>query len=605
MKVFYVPESAFKRDIKKCITGSTNYSKNKKRQKIFYLLSAFWILLNDDCFGFHKDKSGGTWIATELIKNSLDRKFIEVFNNLCKLNNKRYINKCSMQFFQTLGGLLLKNQHYYKINMCSGIRGQHMQLTAIQEGTEDYNQINSILIRVQKHLDNSRKSGRKNLRKSEDEISKRYYEMTIDEGKAVSALEERYGISFADALHYNSLDSKSKNKNVLLKCHKANLFYQQYNQLKNFNRQYYGVTAKFGRIYTGLHNLARDVRNYLCDNKNEKMVEVYDMHGAHVVGWFAMCSSYEKRNGNSALSDVYTNYIMNAENDPYRFAMKGVFENKRSTVKMAVLSYVFAGYADCKYRGSFIARMKKEGNYNQMLSFCEAFNSIRESFDVLSMPNDMMKSVFSDVMITPDIYFVLTGKRINKLTFYNCCGKYKSISSTGAQYDINRGFIDLSVFCNLVDVAYKSMLQYHVEKCLEDEFGSSSISTCMSVKQYFRDKSRGIKDYIMSVLGFKNRKNLSECSTPNASIMCQISEGWTMFDNIIPELEEKLGCKEIITLHDAILVPEGVVDKINVKELNKNVMQIFIANVEYAFNHITEYFKGDIDAPFSYKSETI
>ena len=600
-KVFYIPESAFVFDIKKCVKGSTNHVTKKKRERAFYLLSAFWVILNNNYMDFQRDKSGGVWISSSIL-NAISSDFKEFFDKLCKVNEKRYINNYNVHFFQTNHGLLLKNQHYYKINSCSGESGNRMKLVAYEEGTPRYEKINNILQRVKNYTKRARISGRNNLRKSEDEVSKKYYEMEIDERKAVSALEMRYGITLGEALHYSASEKCAKNKEAMIKSHKAKMFCQQYNQIKNFNLNYYNTTAKFGRIYTGMHNLVKEVRNFLYNKENGHMVEVYDMHGAHVVGWFTMCSSYEKMRGNALLSSTYTDYILNPEDDPYRFALRGKFKDDRTTVKKAVLSYVFASYKDCTYRGRFIARMRKVGNYDEMVKFCEAYNSIMGLYDFNTMTDGMIKDILSDIKFTPSIYFVLTGKRYNYLSFYNSYGRYKSVDSKRALKDLERGCLDFGVFSILVDVAYKAMLQYHVEQCLEEVFGKSSVSTCIGVKKYFRDKSKGIKDYISSVLKGSKTK-LSEClsgNTPNASIMCQIAEGWTMFDNVVPELIEKTGCEDIITLHDAILVPEDVARKIDVKKLNLKVMLTFIANVEYAFNHIADYFRGNIDAPFSY-----
>ena len=600
-RAFYIPESAFVFDIKKCVKGSTNHVTNKKRERAFYLLSAFWVILNDNYMEFQKDKSGGVWISSSIL-NAISSDFKELFDKLCKVNEKRYINNYNMHFFQTNHGLLLKNQHYYKINSCSGESGNRVKLVEYEEGTSTYEKINVILQRVKSHIKRARISGKNNLRKSEDEVSKRYYEMEIDEKKAVSALEMRYGLTLGEALHYNS-EKCGKSKDAMAKSHKAKMFCQQYNQIKNFNLNYYNTTAKFGRIYTGMHNLVKEVRNFLYNKTNGHMVEVYDMHGAHVVGWFTMCASYEKMRGNNCLSSIYTNYITNPEEDPYRFALRGKFKDDRTTVKKAVLSYVFASYKDCTYRGRFIARMKKAGNYDEMVKFCETYNSVMGLYDADTMNDGMIKDVLSDINITPSIYFVLTGKKYNSLTFYNSYGKYKSVDSKRAIKDMEKGYLDLSVFSILVDVAYKSMLQYHVEKCLEEVFGSYAIATCIGVKKYFRDKSNGIKDYISSAMKGSKAK-LRDClsgNTPNASIMCQIAEGWTMFDNVVPELIEKTGCADVITLHDAILVPEDVARKIDVKKLNFKVMSMFIVNVEYAFNHIADYFRGNIDAPFSYR----
>ena len=425
--------------------------------------------------------------------------------------------------------------------------------------------------------------------------------MEIDEKKAVSALESRYGLTLGEAERYNSLENCS-NKAVMARTHKAKVFCQQYNQIKNFNLNYYSTTAKFGRIYTGMHNLVKEVRNFLYNDDKRHMVEVYDMHGAHIVGWFTMCASYEKMRGNNNLSSVYSDYILNPESDPYRFAMSGKFKNDRATVKQAVLSYVFASYKDCTYRGKFIARIKKANNYDEMFKFCTEFNNLMSMYDVDAMNDVMLRDVLSDIKFSSDIYYVLTGKHYKHLCLYNGNGKYKSVDSRCAQKDMERGCLDFNVFSVLVDVAYKSMLQYHVEKCLEEAFGSSAVSTCINVKKYFRDKAKGIKESIGSMLKGSKVK-LKDClagSTPNASIMCQIAEGWTMFDNIVPELIEKTGCSDVVTLHDAILVPEDVASKIDVKKLNFKVMSTFIANVEYAFNHIADYFKGNIDAPFSY-----
>jgi hypothetical protein len=72
-----------------------------------------------------------------------------------------------------------------------------------------------------------------------------------------------------------------------------------------------------------------------------------------------------------------------------------------------------------------------------------------------------------------------------------------------------------------------------------------------------------------------------------------------MFESIVPDLVKKTECREIVTLHDAIFVPESIVSKINVEELNFKVMSAYIVNVEYVFEHIDEYFSCYLNAPLS------
>ena len=601
-KSYSVPMIAFESDIKKCIKGSTNYMTKKKREKALNQLCAFWIMLSTNQIDSFKDKEDAVWVSSVVMK-AIGFDFKKLFDKLHKINKNRYVIKRDLNFFQVRKGFLPRFINYYKIVNGAGELGKPFKFTEVEEDTEQYCKINDILNHVEEAIKKEILFGQNNLRPSENEVSKRYYEMTLDEEKSIAMLEMRYGISLADALYYKEHKDKSKNKDILQKQHKADVFYSQYEKIKLFNKHFYKTTAKFGRIYTGLHNLIKEVRNCLYNSKHERMVELWDMHGAHIVGFLSMCSSYEKMFGNSKRASMYSDYILDVDKDPYRFALIGRFEKERDVVKDAVFAFAFASYQACTYRGKFIVRMKEMKNYDEVLDTCVAFKNVMETYDTLNMSKSLLKSVFSDVKFSPEFYYVVTGYKINSLSLYNGGGvNYSSIDNNKAKADIKNGVFDLSVFSNLIDSAYTSMLHYHIEKCFIKQFGYDSLATCTGIRIYFRDKSKKIKDKVNSII----KKNNSEVSfddkgnTPNASVMCQIAEGWTLFDNVVPELVENTGCKDIVTFHDAILVPKSVARKVNVKELNIKVLTMFIANVEYIFKHVDEYFNGEIEAPFSY-----
>ena len=588
--MFNIPESAFTFDIKKCVKGSTNKITRQKRERAFYMMSAFWVLLNSDYIAFPKDDNG-IWLSFS-VAEALGKDFIDLFDKLSEYNNKRYKKSYKMQYIQIKDKLKLIKKHYYKINSCSGEIGNKLKCVAITEDDPRYEKIKVRLDRVKASMDKASRFDKRNLRENETKIADRYRDMHIDEEKAVGILEAKYGLSLQEAMQYKNMEKDTENKAVLLKCHKAKLFNQQYSIIKNFNAGTYRVTAKYGRLFTGFHSLLKEVRSCLRNKSGEKMVELYDMHGAHTVGWLTMCSCFEDTKN-------YLDYAL-SESDPYRFAVKGAFENNRPVAKTSVMTYVFAGKNDCSYRGTYIARMKEENNYDEMLKFCMDFKNIVDSYDITSLKSSTLNAIFSQINFSPDIWYVLTKRKYDRLSFYNG-HSYKSLDSKSAYRDMDNGRIDVKALMVAVDVAYKAMLQYHVECCLKDTFGSKIIKTCTNIKQYFKNKSDKIVDMIAKYCDSKkSRRENAKGNTPNASVMCQIAEGWTLIDNIVPELVKELNCKDIVTLHDAILVPESVAKKVNVRDLNTKVVAMFIANVEYVFKHIDKYFSGKIDAPFSY-----
>ena len=602
--VFYIPESAFTYDIKKCVKGVTNHNTNKMRDRAFCMLSAFWLMLNYDYFSFYSDDSG-TWVSASVL-NAIGSDFSKLFDKLCKLNKKRYEKNSTFHYVQVKRKLCLVSRHHYKINACAGKVGSSLKCIKITKENRLYSKIKKILENAKSSLSDSIKAEQENLRLSECKIVERYRNMYLDEKKAIAILERKYGITLEEALHYKDVTKNSIEKKDIPVFNRAIFFNRQYALVKKFNSGEYRASAKFGRIFTAFHNLISELRCCLRTRNGEKMIELYDMSGAHTVSWFTLCYDYEKNNGNAKLASQYLDYITEMGKDPYRFAVNGVFKDDRTSAKNASMSYFFAGKNDCDKRGGFIGRMKEMNNFNEMLCFCKEYMSIAKSWNSFLLDNAILTDVFKTVNFTPEIWYVLTGKKYKDICLYNGGFEYKSFDTILGRKDLSKGKADVNVLNIIVDVAYKSMFQYHIENCIKDKFGYDALKTSNNIKKYFNDKTNEIVDIIRAIREKNHieskttRRKDAKGNTPNASVVGQISEGFTLVDYIVPELVDKTGCNEIVTFHDAILVPESLVSKINVNELNMKVISLYIMNVEYVFSHIDDYFNGNIEAPFSY-----
>lgn len=605
-KVYSIPVSAFIGDIKRCgIKGSTNRMTNIMRHRAFNMLSALWVIQKTGLYFNNND--GWVWISKTLSRE-IGSNFDSNFVKLCKVNKNRYERKVGFDSFSTSYGYKFYETLHYKINSCAGKCGMKLKCEDIDESHELYKDINHILEKVENYIKKSQLEAKTKLRPSEAEFVEKYYDLCINEERAISVLESKYGMSLAEVLHYKNLKVDRKGKKTLLKIHKVDLFYTQYIEMKRFNSNYYRVTSKYCRIYTELHRMITEARNCLCSSTGEKMVELYDMHGAHTTGYFTMCACLAEERGYKTLASKFRDYVYAIDADPYRFAKKGLFEKDRETAKKATMFFIFADLSVCNCRSFYIGNMKKMNNYSEMLFLCKQVLTICEDYGSVldSLDEPTLNDIFSEVKVTPEFWYVLVQKKFTKISLRNY-GTYTTLNSIASLKDMDKGFADFNSFRNAVDAAYKAMLHYHAEQCLIEEFGKEAFYIYQLLINIFYEKANKIIKPIHEELKRKypnekimSIKELSKGNVPNVSVVNQVAEGWTMIDNIVPELCDKTGCQDIVTIHDAILVPESIAHKINVKELNMKVVSMFIMNVEYAFKHIDAYFNGETEAPFSY-----
>ena len=93
---FYIPVSAFTDDINRIkIKGATNKVTRKLRSRVFYMISAFWVLYTTDYIPLRKDKNGA-WLP-KVISNALGHDFDSVFEKLQLRNGKRYVKNFGIQ----------------------------------------------------------------------------------------------------------------------------------------------------------------------------------------------------------------------------------------------------------------------------------------------------------------------------------------------------------------------------------------------------------------------------------------------------------------------------------------------------------------------------
>lgn len=603
---FSVPVSAFTVDIKRIkVKGISNRNTKKMREKALYALSALWVILTDNYFDLKATKHG-VWLSKDVC-NAISSNFNDIFDKLHAWNSKRYFKTVGIQSVVLSNKKIYKNKYFYKISQYSSSRP--IECTAVKEGTSLYNGIKDALDRVGRTLIKMYEKNKNRHGIAVRSFLAKYEPLVLDTDDVLIKIENEYGMPYIyakdleDRYKYGKYtEEESKLISIAQKVTRA------YNGMSSFNKNFYNPSFKYGRVYTPLHNLPRFIRDCLKTNNGERMVEVYDMHGAHTVGFLTMCSVWAKDNGYGFISDRIRAYIEDVEADPYRFVLNGLFSDDRDTAKEGTLAYAFAGLVDTKYRGLFIKRMRATGNYKEMIEFCKSYKKIFDEYcsEGITYSEKVLNDLFKNVKITKNISYVITGLRFNKLSYYYSHA-YRTLHSEAGLEDIAKGRVDFNVFSIIVDVAFKAMMQYHVEQCLINTFGSDIIAVCRGIKRLFYDKANKIIDSMVSAIKHSNcsaklvsRRELAKGNVPNASVVNQAAEGWTMIDNIVPELCDKTGCQDIVTIHDAILVPESIVHKINVKELNMKVVSMFIMNVEYAFKHIDAYFNGETEAPFSY-----
>ena len=604
-KVYYIPVKAFIDDISRCgIKGVNNKTTNILREKALHMLSAFWVIQTTGLFFPKKEK--GVWIASGVAK-VMGSHFDDNFIRLRSIKKSRYARYLSAKRFEMQNGAKFIPVIFYEIKTSVG-SGSHIDCVAVKEGSELYKGVTDILNNIQKYLENKKDDWKDKISDNKIKVAERCFTLHMNKNEVSEILKESRGFSFNEADFLMSGVYDNKTTDEYLKYSNVMYIKQLETIVDSFNSGTYQPTFKYERMYTPVCSFPKEIRKCLYNSKNERMVEVYDMKGAHVVGSMMMCASLAKTEGEASVSEKFMNYVIDASKDPYRFAMKGVFERDRESAKDAVMAYVFADSNLCKHRGLSIMRMKDCDNYETVLKACKQFIDIYDTtYNIKNFPSKVLKNLFNKISFSSDVLYVITGHSYKNISFSNAEVSYESLDNALAKKDMLKGNVNLSVFAKAVKFTYNAMLQYHVECCIKEEFGLKSLLIFEKVKQHFQEKSdklvflmkeflkkRGITSNLVS------SRELAKGNTPNASVMNQVAEGWTMFDNIVPWLVDVTGCEDIITLHDAIIVPESIVHKINVKELNMKVVSMFIMNVEYAFKHIDAYFNGETEAPFSY-----
>ena len=240
-----------------------------------------------------------------------------------------------------------------------------------------------------------------------------------------------------------------------------------------------------------------------------------------------------------------------------------------------------------------------------MLKYCKDFLEIVHSHkDINSYSDRKINSLFREVEASPDIYYTITLAHTDSLSFY-VSDKYKSIrNSKIAKREIaTTKKVILQAYIDAVTDVYESLLQFHVEESIVETFDRETLAMCSKARVFMNAKRKTLVEDIYDSLHslypreqmrgmLLSKKELEKEHTLNLYTICKIAEGNTLFEKIIPELKIATGCRDFITLNDAIYCPESVVKLINKDKLSHEIAIPFIQNVASICNSLGSYFNN-------------
>lgn len=412
------------------------------------------------------------------------------------------------------------------------------------------------------------------------EFADNYYKYTIDMDEASKICKERHGYDFDEVKEYFVNKKSVANAKYFVM---VNAF-RDYVMCKSFGSGKFVVKFRHGRLYAPFHNLCKEYRPAFRYRKTgEKVVEVTDMKGAFVKGSFcaAMCVS-------TALGDDKTASrlmgIMSGMIDPYKFMTDAGCE--RSWAKAQVLRTLFSSGKDLRNRERILNHMNALNNEDAVKEYCVHFlDSVKSNKCVKYLTDKELNKYFKNYTQDRIVFYTITGKMYKSdrdITFTNKTGKDK-----GRAYN-------LSTYIHLCELCLASIGQRTVFENMTKAYGADVTSAIRQVVDVFDAYNKDVLDeFSQNVHRRLSRKEgllptRSQCpyELMNASLICQNCEGEMMFEHVLPELQSKTGCKSVVTLHDAVFMPESFSKLVCSKELAQELdIKFYEAIVRFFINN--------------------
>lgn len=401
-----------------------------------------------------------------------------------------------------------------------------------------------------------------------------YRKYTIDMKLASEISKKRNGYSFEEALKYFKENQCFKPSDPVFLQNRRS--YNEYFMCKSFADNSFIVKEVYGRLYTPFHNLSKQYRpQFVLKSTAEKITELVDMKGAFVRGGLYTTAFMMQEFGRTALFNSILQKV-NLMSDPYVFAMSDQFS--RSDIKQHVLSFFFAKPSHIKYRDTMYAKIESTGSVESILNYCNCFlKYIEDNPAVVYQSYKALNQQLSEFRHNP---YILKLVRLRMLYF--------------ASRD-SRSKYNISKFIATVQRWREAIMHSHIKQSFISYFGSDiynallfsnklfdyATSINMTQEQVQMNRmcsSKYVKPYLRQDLSFGN--------TINTSIICQLQEGTTMFESVLPVLKEMTGCSDLVSLHDAVFCPESYVNSVDkqsvVKILDdqffKGLFQVYTTN---------------------------
>jgi hypothetical protein len=412
------------------------------------------------------------------------------------------------------------------------------------------------------------------------EFANNYYKYTIDMEEASEICKARTGYNFEEVKDYFKVPVHSANAKYFVMINAL----RDYSMCKSFSSGKFIVKMRHGRLYAPFHNLCKEYRQAFRYRKTgEKVVEVTDMKGAFVKGALcsAMCVSVALKDDKTA-SDICG--IISNMYDPYKFMTDAGCD--RTVAKSHVLRTLFSSGRDLRNRDRILANMKALDNEAVVKVYCENFLNLVDSNKAIKyLSNKELNKFLKNCTKDRVVFYTITGKMYKtdkSISFTNKVGKDK-----GNAYN-------LSTYIHLCELCLASIGQRMVFENMEKAYGKGVSEAVVRAISVFDAYNKNVLDkFSENVYRRLSRKDgllptRKQCpyELMNMSLICQNCEGEMMFEHVLPELKTKTGCNSMVSLHDAIFMPESFSKLVNSKDLAKTLdIKFYEAIVRFFMNN--------------------
>lgn len=492
-------------------------------------------------------------------------RFLTAFKYVCKYLEERGYHRY-VWYRQGFGN---KDDHSLSIPPSFGLKPLHKMDAKDQKVnriTSD-KEVDEVVKRVSSFFRYIKERGEHEIPEDYKEFADNYYKYTIDMDEASNICKERNGYSFEEVLDY--FNTQSKKSSVNAKYYVMRNALREYSMCKSFSTGSFCVKLKHGRLYAPFHNLCKDYRSAFRHRKSgEKVVEVTDMKGAFVKGTLctAMCVSTALKDNETAQKIIS---ILSSMKDPYKFVTDSGCE--RSVAKEHTLRTLFSSGSDLRNRERILRNIDVLDNEKEVTQYCKNFLNMVEVNPCAKYLNDKdLNKYFKNFLEDRVVFYTLTGKKYvtgKPVVFTNKTGKER-----GDMYN-------LTTYIHLCELCLASLGQRMVFDCMEKAYGSDVVGAVKTVIAVFDLYNKTTLDkfseHVHRRLSRKNGLLPTRKQCPyelmNASILCQNCEGEMMFGNVLPELKKRTNCSSLVTLHDAIYMPESFSKLVDVTDLSRTL----------------------------------